>query len=359
MDVLSAETAAYSPDGAWFAFTARPHGDPNGSDIYLWHAGDAQATQLTKDGRSVFAGWVGNRLIGSRATTAMTLDDATPSAAPATDAAADSAGAELGATSFIIDPATRTKTQIPTAAWRPAVDPTGKFVVYWEGTVALDPDTGGWRTATGRLVIRAWPLVAGTAPTPSGAPSVAPAPASVTPSASPSASAASSAAASSSTSPKATKKPTASPSASPAASVAPSPSSSPSVPASPIPSPVVPSGLPASIASESGVDWAVAWDETGTHLALWIGDSGDRSFGRLSLLGVGANGLATANGAFPNARAALPGFALSDGHLAWATPPGTNAEGSRLTIFDYSGADSGERTGSGQSGADTVIVVQH
>ncbi len=357
LGVLNAETAAYSADGAWFAFTARSLGDPTGSDIYLWHAGDAQAEQVTKDGRSVFAGWIGDRLIGSRATPTPALADTT-SAAPASDGAVSS-GAELGVASFIVDPASGARTPIPTAAWRPAVDPTGKFVVYWEGTVAVDPDTGGWRSATGRLVIRAWPIVAGTAPAASAAPSEAPAsaaPSSASPSAP--ASAGSSAAASPSASPKATKKPVGSPAASPSASVAPSPSSSPSVPASPSPSPLAPSGLPSTIASASGVDWAVTWDQTGTHLALWIGDSGDRTFGRLSLLTIGANGLPTGS-ALVAARPALPGFALGDGHLAWATPPGMDAEGSKLTIFAYAGADAGETSGPGQPGADTVIVVQH
>ena len=40
--MLNAETAAYSPDGVWFAFTAHKLAAPAGSDIYLWHAGDAE-----------------------------------------------------------------------------------------------------------------------------------------------------------------------------------------------------------------------------------------------------------------------------------------------------------------------------
>jgi hypothetical protein len=122
---------------------------------------------------------------------------------------------------------------------------------------------------------------------------------------------------------------------------------------------LAPAGLPDSIGSASGVDWAVAWDETGTHLALWIGDSGDRSFGRLDLLTIGANGLPAAGGALVADRPALPGFSLADGHLAWATPPGVNAEGSQLKIYAYSGADAGENSGVGQPGLNTVIVVQH
>ena len=51
---------------------------------------------------------------------------------------------EFATSSFLVDPATLDRTAIPTPAWRPAVDPTGRFVVYWEGTVALDPLNGGW-----------------------------------------------------------------------------------------------------------------------------------------------------------------------------------------------------------------------
>ena len=164
--MLNAETAAYSPDGRWFAFTARKlvPADGVGSDIYLWHAGDLQARAVTQDGRSVFAGWVGNRLAGSSAD----LPDGSP--------------LELGSggfttNSYLVDPSTLARTSIPTAAWRPAVDPTGKFVVYWEGTVKIDPASGGWRTATGRLVLRGWPAVSTAAPSAAPpSPSVAPSP---------------------------------------------------------------------------------------------------------------------------------------------------------------------------------------
>jgi hypothetical protein len=121
---------------------------------------------------------------------------------------------------------------------------------------------------------------------------------------------------------------------------------------------VTPSGLPATIASAAGVEWAVAWDADGTHLAVWIGDRSDRSFGHLSLLTIGANGLPT-GAALVADRPALPGFALSDGHLAWATPPGVNAEGSQLWIHSYAGKGIGETSGTAQPGTSTVIVVQH
>ena len=39
----SAQSAAYSPDGAWFAFTARPSDGSAGPDIYVWRVGDQLA----------------------------------------------------------------------------------------------------------------------------------------------------------------------------------------------------------------------------------------------------------------------------------------------------------------------------
>lgn len=116
--------------------------------------------------------------------------------------------------------------------------------------------------------------------------------------------------------------------------------------------------MPASIATAAGVDWSVAWDADGTHLAVWIGDRSDRSFGHLSLLTIGENGLPTGTALVAD-RPALPGFALSDGHLAWATPSGVNAEGSQLWIRTYSGKSTGETSGAAQPGTSAVIVVQH
>lgn len=344
LGVLNPETAAYSPDGAWFAFTARRLDDLDGtgSDIYLWHAGDIQARAVTDDGRSVFAGWVGNRLAGSSADL--------PGGSPL-----EGGTGGFGTTSFLVDPATLVRTAIPTAAWRPAVDPTGKSVVYWEGTVAVDPASGGWRTATGRLVIRSWQAVSTAAsggassPAPTASPSVAP---------SPSASASASASPSLEPGSKATFKPSASPVSTPSAAASTSSTASPSATATPVPTATQPSGLPAGIASAGGVDWAAAWDETGTHLALWIGDKAEPTFGRLSLLTIGANGLPTGGGSVLSDQPALPGFSLADGHLAWATPVGTNGNGSTLVVYAYSGKAPGFG-GPGVPGRGPVIVVQH
>jgi hypothetical protein len=353
LSVLNPETAAYSPDGAWFAFTARKLDLPLGSDIYLWHAGDAQARAVTDDRRSVFASWVGNQLAGSSALIpfggAAPPPDAPPTPTPSGNPH------EFSAASFLVDPATLEKTLIPTNAWRPAVDPTGKSVVYWEGTVTPDPASGGWRTATGRLVIRSWPAVS-TAASGGASPSAPTASPSVEPS--PSASASASASPSLEPGAKTTFKPSASPASSPTDAASSSPTTSPSATATPVPTATPASGLPASVANAGDADWAAAWDETGTHLAVWIGDKADATFGHLNLLTIGANGLPTASGGVLTDQPALPGFSLADGHLAWATPVGTDGNGSTLKIYAYSGKDPGFG-GPGGPGSGPVIVVQH
>ena len=130
------ESAAYSPDGAWFAFTARPSDDSAGPDIYVWRVGDERARTLTDDHASVFASWAGDRLIGSRpvATRIQT--------------------AEVSAASFLIDPETGAETALTGAAWRPVVAPGGRWAVAWEGTVRLATDGLTIAPASGSLVLR-------------------------------------------------------------------------------------------------------------------------------------------------------------------------------------------------------------
>ena len=65
--VVVGETAAYSPDGTMLAFSARPADGSHGPDIYLWRLGDATAHAVTTDHASIFSGWLGEQLIGSRA----------------------------------------------------------------------------------------------------------------------------------------------------------------------------------------------------------------------------------------------------------------------------------------------------
>ena len=64
--IVIGQTAAYSPDGNWFAFTARPADESQGPDIYVWRVGSERAEPVTSDHHSVFASWADDQLVGSR-----------------------------------------------------------------------------------------------------------------------------------------------------------------------------------------------------------------------------------------------------------------------------------------------------
>ena len=123
------------------AFSARPSHDGAGSDVYAWRPGLESVRTLTSDHRSVFAGWVGGLALAS----GIVVRDGQASDGEPTD---------LAVRSILIDPETGRSIGDPIAdAWRPSVDPDGGYIVFWEGSVAPDPDTAGWRPAEGRLVI--------------------------------------------------------------------------------------------------------------------------------------------------------------------------------------------------------------
>ena len=137
------QSAAYSPDGAWFAFTARPSDGSTGPDIYVWRVGDPLARPLTTDHRSVFGSWAGSRLLGSRP-----------------DAIGD-AGVEVAPRSFLLDPASGQETPIETSVWRPVINPAGDRAVAWVGTVKASPDGLSTVPASGALVLRSFDPTAG------------------------------------------------------------------------------------------------------------------------------------------------------------------------------------------------------
>jgi hypothetical protein len=139
------ESAAYSPDGAWFAFTARPANDSAGPDIYVWHVGDPLARPITTDHTSVFASWAGKVLIGSRPAPAATTSG------------------QISPRSFFVDPLTGVQTLISGTAWRPTVDPTNHWAVTWDGTVTLAPDGLTTVPASGSLVLHGFTPDAGLA----------------------------------------------------------------------------------------------------------------------------------------------------------------------------------------------------
>jgi hypothetical protein len=140
--VLVGQSAAYSPSGDWFAFTARPVDGSVGPDIFVWKVGDRVANPVTTDHRSVFGSWSGEALVGS------TVVEITKGAA---------ASPGLEPMSYLLDPATEIRTDLPQTgqAWRPAVEPSGRLAVYWAGTVRATA-APGFAPDAGRLVLGDW-----------------------------------------------------------------------------------------------------------------------------------------------------------------------------------------------------------
>ncbi len=133
---VTGESAAFSADGAWFAFSAQPVDRSTGPDVYVWHVGDDAARPVTGDGRSYFASWDGLELVVSRPGPLVT------------DGMADAA-------SVLVDPVTGLERPAGDL-WRPAVDPTGLRAVAWVGTVSVPADGIAVSPAVGRLELLAW-----------------------------------------------------------------------------------------------------------------------------------------------------------------------------------------------------------
>ena len=255
------QAAAFSPDGEWFAFSARPSDGSTGPDVYVWRVGDDAARRLTTDHRTVFSSWHGDRILASRP------DDGA------------SATTEVSARTVAIDPASGVETPLTVPLWRPNLDPTGRYAVAWDGTVRTD--AAGLETvpATGGLRLIRWPADDMPAET----------------------------------------------------------------------------GTPIAGERQEIGDFDVRWDDSGTWLAVWTADAADPSIGRLTLLHLDPDTgtLRHPDGA-PSEVPALPGFSIGDGRLAWVTPHGQDAEGSRVQIVAWSG----DGVGSVESvpGKDVVVV---
>jgi hypothetical protein len=363
--IVVGETAGYSPDGGWFAFSARPGDGSQGPDIYLWRAGTRTAIPVTTDHRSVFAGWLGTLILGSRAVDApVEVEPGEPGTSPdpsleptapgATPSPAGSASPEASASpdaspdpavvpaSFILDPETLVETPIEVPIWRPAVDPTGGWAIYWEGTLVADETGVGWVPGEGRLVLAPWttpplnePVDPDASPSPDGSASPEPSP-SPEPSAGPS--------------------PSPEPSATPEASGSPAASALPSSMPSPITGPVALAEGPLS-------DWDAHWSEDGGRFAVWVADPAAEGIGMLALHAldreVAGPGAAILDPSGPPlvGVVALPGFSIGDGRLAWATPAGQDGEPSRIVVFAWSGPEAG-RNETLPVESDTVIVIR-
>jgi anti-sigma factor RsiW len=369
--------AAYSPDGAWFAFSARPADGSAGPDIYVWHVGELQARAVTSDHASLFASWVGGNILGSRiesepeTATAEPGAGASPSVVASPGAGASptagpspTAGASPGAGADPSLEVSRVKPTIeipPPSGDPPSIDiPQDSTVARAPGaaeallplalervpeTFLLDPWTGvelaqlesEWQPAvdpTGLAVV-AWqgtvslgadgltamPAVGSLVIHPFHGPFVSEDPiASVSPG----------------PDVTSTPTPTATPTPTPTPTPAPTPAAPPDGSGSSEPSvtPVVAVDFPTqALVSGPIVDFDARWDETGSWLAIWIADPIDPALGRLSLLRFDrATGVIDRPLGAPQDMTALPGFSIGDGRLAWASPPGQEGEGSRIHI---------------------------
>jgi hypothetical protein len=255
----------FSPGGSLVAFAARPVDHSTGPDVFVWRTGQAQATRITFRHSGLFAGWFGERVM---------ISEISGQAGGA--AASTQPGSALGSTSFIYDPATGKALQINRPMLLPAVDPTGRYLVYWAGAVERDPATGLWQPGNGDLYFDSWSdlklipvslsALSGPTATPSEVPTAVPSPSEIpTDQASP------------------TVEPSApdrSPSASPSIA-AEAPTNAPDITAAP-PS-LLPQVLPVAAAAGMVHAWSVAWDDSGSHVAIWVADPGSAKIGRLSL----------------------------------------------------------------------------
>ena len=315
----------FSPDGSWVAFSARPSDLSTGSDVYVWRAGWASAVAVTTNHADLFAGWFGSRILISEFSS---VRAAAESPAPAGGAST------VEAVSFVYDPSTNNTFRIDRPMLLPAVDPTGRYLVYWSGAVQFDQATGLWGAGAGDLYLDAWANItlipvnssATASPTPTIVPTLAPTPAPTT-----------------APTPEATSTPTPGPTGADAASAAPSdpvapaiatgtpPSvsdeSTPGGQASPGPdSAALAQMLP--VTSTSGIvkSWVVSWDATGRFLAIWVADAGATDVGVVTLMNVVPGAQALATGGLLPAKHARANIQFDAKHFVYTAPDKTGTD---------------------------------
>jgi hypothetical protein len=292
--VIVVGEAAYSADGKWLAFSARPSDGSTGPDLYIWTVGQPTATAVTSDHRTYFSAWLGGRILASRVELATEpgVDGAGSSAEPTADASAQPSGkVEAHPASFLLDPATLDRTDIEQPdLWLPVVDATGRYAAYWSGTLEGTADGLDWDLGTGQVVLSGW----------SSGEDVEASPA-----------------------PPAE---TASPDATPA----------------PIPA-LGPTGTPVTIVPEHTVAFKAKFDPSSTRLAIWVGEQHDAEVGRLHLVVLDPETGAVVAGPEPLPGApALRRFSIDLGRLAWVTPSGQDGQESAVQVLGWSSTAFGE-----------------
>lgn len=282
--------AAYSTDG-WLAFSARPSDGSTGPDLYLWRLGQPTAVAVTSDHRTYFSAWLGDQVLASRVADA---PDTTPSEVPSPPPAADATEAPVTAPvvghpmSFLLDPASLTRTELGQSdVWLPVVDPTGRFVAYWSGTLSPTADGLDWQLGNGELVLDGW-----------------------------------------------SAGPDAQPTHDPAESADPD--------ATPVPPPG-PTGTPVVVVTGQTAAFKAKFDPTGTRLAVWVGEQLDADVGRLHLVVLDATTGAPEAGPEPlPGEPALRRFSIALGRVAWVTPSGQNGQDSTVQVLGWTNTEFGE-----------------
>jgi hypothetical protein len=153
----------FSADGVWVAFSARPAQSTVGADVYVWRAGWEAAARVTDTHADLFAGWYGPKILISEFVSVPAATEPTPSPTAEADAS-EVASTEptavpapiFAAVSFVYDPLTRAVSQIDRYMLLPTVDPTGRYLVYWSGSVRLNPATNLWEAGQGDLYFDSW-----------------------------------------------------------------------------------------------------------------------------------------------------------------------------------------------------------
>jgi hypothetical protein len=363
--VLVGGPPAYSTDGQWVAFSARPSDDSRGPDIYVWRVGDAKARQLTTDHASVFSAWDLDQILGSAVL---------PAGSPASDAPAVTIAAPESPAPESATPGSPTPEPSVESSPSPAI---------------LPPPASAEPSRPAPSASRLHPLPSGrpgtgVTPRPTLEPSPGASPG-ATPGATPSLAVASS------------------PPAVPVASFLLDPATGAATPISrpaiwrpvvdptnrtvvfwtgeqaldPVTNTWVPTKgqlvsadwqaltgpgevtarpLPGSAGLAGVTGWDVRWDPSGRHLAVWIADPSDPSIGRLSLFAVNPDG-SVGDTLFADV-AALPGLSLGSDRLAWASPPGQNGQGRTISVYAWSEDGAGSLYGAPDPGSDPIVVAR-
>jgi hypothetical protein len=273
----------FSANGLWVAFSARPVNLNSGSDVFVWRVGWERAQMVTASHADLFAGWLGPRILISEFAASDSGANATPSpSAPATDATEAPAtaapvarAATVAAISYLYDPLTAGVRRIDRPMLMPVVDPTGRYVVYWSGTVEFDPAIGLWGPGQGDFYFDAWSnlrLIAaqlgdGGGQTPSPEPTAV-----------------------ASETPSAVAQPSDSPSPLAASDLSVSGRVASAQHGQPWSRPESSTGLPqrVPVSSTPGTvtSWSVRWDATGQYVAIWVAAAGATDVGHVTLLNV-------------------------------------------------------------------------